>query len=358
MTKNAPFGAALLCLAVFGLCAPAGADWKLDIRSKLGATPDYEAARQLLLDAWPNVAADDRGSASLLLAYVFARLGKPDDEWTWIESYFETYGESQVLHTFLDDRSHQAVMEYLTGWTVRYPRVLDIAFAAAPNSQAASPPRELSLGVEMAREAYFKLGDDRGPLVGGFFHKGWNVLSFRTPSLEQAGTVVYNLDLKAGAVSVRKKIRLDVDLMEEDLPAIVPADRHPAPEGGAVPAETAGLKSRGFTLSLFWDDQLILSGTKFPTRTADFHINLPPPYPDGYKPWMPPDRQNMMPTNSAPIFSAIGIIANLIKDLLTKKKKEPAVLKIPKTRERSFGYLRHDKAGKVREVRVRLTIQY
>lgn len=358
MARKALLAAALLCLALFGLCAPAGADWKQDIRNKLGATPDYEAARQLLVDAWPNIADDDRASAALLLAYVFSRLGKPEDEWTWIESYFETYGERQNLYTFLDDWSHQAVMSYMTGWAVRYPRVVDIAFAAAPNAPASSPPRELAMGVDMAREAYFKVSDDRGPLVGGLFHKGWNVLAIKTPSFEQAGTIVYNMDLKAGTISVRKKIRLDVDLMEEEPPTAVPSDQQPPAGKGAASAGEPDLKTRGYTLSLYLDDQLILSGTKFPTRTADYHINLPPLFPDGYKPWLPPNRQTSMVTNSTSILSAIGLIADLIKGILSKKKKQPALLKIPKTRERSFAFLRYDKAGRSREVRVRLTLQY
>ena len=62
--------------------------------------------------------------------------------------------------------------------------------------------------------------------------------------------------------------------------------------------------------------------------------------------------------NSASILDAVGVIANLIKNLLAKKKKEPAVVKIPKTKERSFAFLRYDKDGRPHEVRVRLTLQY
>jgi hypothetical protein len=358
MARRASWTAALLAVAVCALGASARADWKQDVRAKLGPTPDYEAARQILLDAWPNAADEDRGSAALLLAYVSARQKKPEDEWSWIETFFETCGEKENLFTILDDWTHQAVMSYLTSWSVRYPRVLDIAFAAAPNAPAASPPRELALGVDMGREAYFKVADDRGPLIGGRFHKGWNVLSLATPSLEEAGTIVYTLDLKAGDVSIRKKIRLDVDLKEENVAPAVPSDQTPAAGAGAASNDAAELRNRGYTLSLYLEDQLILSGTKFPTRTADFHINLPPPFPDGYKPWLPPNRQNPTLMNSASILDAVGVIANLIKSLLAKKKKEPAVVKIPKTKERSFAFLRYDKDGRAHEVRVRLTLQY
>jgi len=345
--------AALLALALLALPAAARADWKQDIRAKLGAQPDYAEARRILLEAWPAAAEEDRGSASLLIAYVSARLGNLAEEWTWLVSFFETYGGRHDLHLILDDLSHQAVMSYLTGWTVRYPRVLDVSFAAAPDAPSASPPRELALGVDMARDALFKLGDDRGTILGGAFHKGWNVLTFRTPPLEEAGTTVYNLDLKAGSLTVRKTIRLDVDLMEEEPATPLPSDQHAAGSAGAD-----GLKGRGYTLSLYLDDEIILSGTKFPTRTADYHINLPPLFPDGYKPWLPPDRQSSIVTNSGSILNALGAIAGLIKDLLAKKKKEPSFLKIPKTKERSFTYLRFGPDGRTREVRARLTLKY
>jgi hypothetical protein len=353
MTDRRP-AAALLACAVLAVSIPARADWKDDVRSKLGARPDYAAARQILLDAWPSIAEDDRGSASLLRAYVSGRLADPADEWTWLVSFFETYGGRHALHLVLDDLSHQAVMGYLTQWSVRYPRVLDIAFAAAPDTRSASPPRELALGVDMARDALYKLGDDRGPILGGAFHRGWNILSFRTPSLEEAGTTVYTLDLKAGPLSVRKTIRLDIDLAEEAPATPLPSDQHPAAGADAASA----LANRGYTLSLYLDDELILSGTKFPARTADYHINLPPLFPDGYKPWLPPDRQSSIVTNSGSILTALGAIAGVIKDLLAKRKKEPSFLKIPKTKERSFSYLRFGPDGRVREVRVRLTLKY
>ncbi|MBN2206966.1 MAG: hypothetical protein JW742_06160, partial [Candidatus Aminicenantes bacterium] len=155
-------------------------------------------------------------------------------------------------------------------------------------------------------------------------------------------------------LTVRKTIRLDVDLMEE-VPAVpLLSDRPPA--AGDDPA--ADLRTRGYRLSLFLDDDLILSGTKFPPRSADYHIDLPPLFPDGYKPWLPPDRQSSVVTNSGSILDALGAIAGVIKDLLAKRKKEPSFLKIPKTKERAFSYLRFGPDGRTREVRVRLRLQY
>lgn len=354
MTDRKKPVAALIALALLAAALLPAADWKEGVRAALGARPDYAGARALLDEAWPGIAAEDRGSASLLRAYVAARLNDPAEEWTWLVAHFEAYGGRHELHLILGDVAHQAVMGYLTSWASRYPRVLDIAFAAAPDGPSASPPRELALGVDMARDALFKLGDDRGPVQGGAFHKGWNVLTFPTPPLDEAGTTVYTLDLKSGPLAVRKTIRLDVDLMEE-VPAVpAPSDQHPA----AGEAPSGGLGTRGYTLSLYLDDELILSGTKFPPRPADYHINLPPLFPDGYKPWLPPDRQSSVVTNSGSVLDALGAIAGVIKDLLAKRKKEPSFLKIPKTKERSFTSLRFAPDGRTREVRIRLRLQY
>ena len=94
-------------------------------------------------------------------------------------------------------------------------------------------------------------------------------------------------------------------------------------------------------------------------KAANFHINLPPPYPDGYKPWLPSDQQIMRPLISASILDPIGLglAANLIQDLLKKRKSEASGPRIQKSWERSFVYLRYDSSSPLK-VQVRLTLRY
>ena len=77
------------------------------------------------------------------------------------------------------------------------PLISDISLINS-NINGPNPPAKLVIGVDMERDAYYKLSDRENTIKGGLFKRGINIISIEADDLfQKSGSHIYFLDFKA-----------------------------------------------------------------------------------------------------------------------------------------------------------------
>lgn len=220
------------------------------------------------------------------------------------------------------------------------PWIVDIALIETETYNKPTPPAEIPIAVEMEDEAYYKLSDKEKVIKGGLFHRGFNILYIGASGFfEKSDSHVYFLDLKKGNSFLRKEIEIDIKLEPQEK-VIQPAEKVVNPE---------------YQLSMFVGDELIITSKKVSPKKIPLKVDLLP-WPEEYRPFGPVDTSEYS-FNSFSIFSALGVLQGLLKNLGKGREKEQQVKSIQKRRQITTTFVRIDTEGKAREVEAVITLK-
>lgn len=217
------------------------------------------------------------------------------------------------------------------------PLVRDIGLIGDESSKDFVSPDKLIIGVDVSRDALYKFSDEESVIKAGLFTRGLNTVEIEAGGLFlESGTHVYFLDLKAGDLTLKEEIEIDIQLdssgVDSGTPRLV---KESEPE---------------YELSLFIGDKMIVSGRKSLSEELPFNVELPP-LPDGYGPFYEIEKEYKNPLrNSFSILDAIGVGYSLIKKMIDKKKMQKQVKPVQKHEQLTATFMRRDSEGAAREV--------
>lgn len=220
--------------------------------------------------------------------------------------------------------------------------VIEIGLIEGKTDKTIAPPEELVLGIDISMEAYYKLSDEENVIKGGFLRRGLNVVDMEAKGLfEESGAHIYFLDLKVGDLILKKEIEIDIHL-----------------DSTGDDSETQRqVRDPEYELSMFVGDQLIVTGKKVPFRGASFEIEKPP-LPEGYGPFYEIEKEYKSPMlNSFSILDAAGVLYDLIKKAIDKKKRQKSYRPIQKHKQLTVTFLRRDSEGISREINARIELR-
>ena len=304
----------LLCLCCANLFA---ADWKTEVMGFLEPQRDYAAAAARLREIYPKIDSDDKPNALSFLAFLERKSGRPGDEARRIAEFFESYQDREPLFLILDESLRRDFIEFWARWKASYPLANGLVFLERSADPDASPPSRLIVGLDLVNSAYYKVSDRDGVLEGGFWQPGFHILRLPfTGGCEKSGSLEYNLDLKAGKLVIRKRITIEVDV--QSMGPVLPLAESPG-----APDVSPRTKPISGEVSLYIDDELILTSKKIVSVPPPIKFKLPGPSAPGTKPFMAP-RKDIPQFNGVSILDAVGLLYKTIKDL-GRKKKEAAV---------------------------------
>ncbi|MDH5745114.1 MAG: hypothetical protein OEZ52_16350 [Candidatus Aminicenantes bacterium] len=217
------------------------------------------------------------------------------------------------------------------------PLVRDIGLIGDESSKGFAPPDKLMIGVDVFRDVYYKISDGENVIKAGLFTRGLNIVEIEADGLFlESGTHVFFLDLKAGDLTLRKELEIDIQL-----------------DSSGIDSGTPRLVEKSepeYELSMFVGDKLVVSGRKSLSKELSFNVELPP-LPDGYGPFYEIEKEYKNPLrNSFSILDAIGAGYSLIKNMIDKKKKQKISAPVQKYEQLTATFMRRDSEGAAREV--------
>ena len=336
MTKRIPAAIFLLLALAPGLRA----DWKSELLSRLGRTPDYRAAYDYLVQESKNLEPEDKQTAGALLPFLAGKLGDVVRERDLAADYFETYRDNDPDFGFLDDYTLRDFLAFWFRWKRSYPLAYDLNLLSYAKGPATGLPAAVEVGLELLNEAYYKISLGPYILEGGYWPAGFHILTIPLSNLfERSDTYDFILDLKAGDIVVRKSVRVRVDIADM-IAAAAPSPRDTFfPESG-TPARTI----QEGEISLYVDGKLILISRKIAAKPSSFTFPLGGPLMPGQKPYMPPPKTGPM-VSGVSILDALALAYKAIKDLVAKKPPRPSPPSYQKVSSLSFAYSRTTAEG-------------
>jgi hypothetical protein len=336
MTKRIPAAIFLL----FALAPLLRADWKSELLSRLGRTPDYRAAYEYLVEESKNLEPEDRQTTGVLLPFLAGKLGDVVRERDLAVDYFETYRDNDPDFGFLDDYTLRDFLAFWFRWKRSYPLAYDLNLLSYAKGPATGLPAAVEVGLELLNEAYYKISLGPYILEGGYWPAGFHILTIPLSNLfERSDTYDFILDLKAGDIVVRKSVRVRVDIADM-VAAATPSPRNTlSPESG-TPARTI----QEGEISLYVDGKLILISRKIAAKPSSLTFPLGGPLMPGQKPYMPPPTTGPM-VSGVSILDALALAYKAIKDLVAKKPPRPSPPSYQKVSSLSFAYSRTTAEG-------------
>jgi len=237
--------------------------------------------------------------------------------------------------------------------------VTDISLVPDRINDGLNRPTKLVLGVEMAKNAYYKLSDAEEVIKGGLFHRGLNLLTIENSQLfERSATLSYFLDLKVDELTLRKEIEIDIQMDSGENERKI-KEKIIDFEGKTKDSKEGNLKEKReipeYKLSMFIGGKLITSSQKLPYRDFSPKVELPPS-PGIFNPFGPIDKTNPA-VNSVPILDAVGAVYGLIKDLISKKKEKEPPKPIQRQKQVTITFLRRTQEGKTEEVKAVIALK-
>lgn len=183
--------------------------------------------------------------------------------------------------------------------------ILEIGLIDSDGYRGLSPPSQLIVGLELNRDAFYKITQNDLTLKGGQFLKGFNSFSLETDNFfDRSGIHFYTLELKIENYIIRQEFEIAVE-MEDQAPR---------------PKKETPTEDKEYTVLMYIGDQLVASSKKLPPAEPSKKIELPPPpyQIDPYASAAEPDYN----ATGVPIFAAAAAIYQTIKDLTAKKDKD------------------------------------
>jgi hypothetical protein len=348
MTKR--LATALIFVAV--LTAGLRADWKSELNSRLGRNPDYRAAWTFLLEESKKLEPEDKMTAGFILPFLASRLDDQGLVKDLVADYFETYQDNDPDFGFLDEYTLRDFLSFWAAWKRTYPLVYDISLLSYPRSPATGLPASVDIGLELLNEAYFRVSLGPYILEGGYWPKGFHILTIPLSDLfTRSDTYDFILDLKAGNLICRKPIRVRIDIANmAAAPATAPADVFsPPPSMPTKPIQEG-------EISVYIDGKLVLKSRKIAARPTPFTFPLGGPLMQGQKPYLPPPTTNNPMMSGVNIVDALALAYKAIKDLVAKRPPKPSAPSYQKVSVLSFAYSRTISGGQSVPARASLSL--
>lgn len=218
--------------------------------------------------------------------------------------------------------------------------IADIGLINSKISNGFTPPTRLVIGIDIKKEAYYKLSYKGDIIGGGFFNKGLNIFNIEATDLfKKSGSFKYLLDLKVGALILSKEIEINIQLDSLN----------------DVKKTEDKIKNHEYEISMFIGDKLVTSSKKLISSKLSFKVELPP-LPDNYGPFYDIKRSDPA-LNSFSILDAVGAVYGLVRELISKKNKEKREIKIQKYKQIRRTFLRKNSEGVAKEVKAIITLK-
>lgn len=329
------------------------ADWKTDLNARLGRNPDYKAAWDILVEASKTLEGADKQTAAFILPFLAARLEDRSAEGSLVSDYLETYLDNYPDFGFLEEYALRGLLSFWAAWERLYPLVHDLNLLSYARTPATGLPASVDVGLELSNEAFYRVSLGPYILEGGFWPKGYHILTIPLSGLFSRSDVYeFTVDLKAGELIVRKPLRLQVDIAD------IAASRGEAPgEVFAPPPSTAPRRPiQEGEISVYIDGKLVLKSRKIAARPAPFSFPLGGPLMQGQKPYMPPPGRDPMLAPGVSVLDALALAYKAIKDLVGKKPAKPLSPSYQKVSVLSFAYSRTTSEGQSVPARASLSL--
>jgi len=206
----------LLILGVFCLFVSARADWKSEINELL-KNREYEPALNLLESTLAGLEQAEKQDALALLPFLYFKNNLPAEEKKALIDYFEEFGDSQPLLSFLDFSVFNQALEYWGRWREDFPLVSNLNFLLPASAEDRSIPEVLRLGFDLSTDAYYKIQLEGNPLEGGLWTKGAHHIQLPLPFyFDQSYTLNLDLYLKTRSITLKKRIILEFEIEKEN----------------------------------------------------------------------------------------------------------------------------------------------
>ena len=311
-------------------------DWKTEAAAHL-VNRDYKEAIDVLLRNFKKDVPNPIISG--LLAYSYNRLDSKNEEYKWLQEYFENYRGTEIIFFFLDNSTYGDISNYIKTWKRKYPLITELALIDSEIYKRSTPPDKIVIGVDIENPAYYKLSDGKKIIKGGLFNRGFNSFSLAAHELwENSGSHIYILDLKAEDLLLKKELEIDIQLDSQ------------------VVTKKADEKARDieYNLSMFIGDELIISSKKLHHEKLSWKFEIPAPT-SNLSPLIPPEkvdpRKEDYTSNSFSIPAAVAGVLQLIKGLKKKESTEERVSYFQKSKQLTTTFIRKDLEGIEKEVR-------
>ncbi|MHB8095636.1 MAG: hypothetical protein ACYDH0_11930 [Candidatus Aminicenantales bacterium] len=344
----------MLAAVVFSALAVClSADWRTDVMSLLDPQRDFSGALAYLHDVYPSRIDDqDKPNALAMLAFLADKAGEAEQSRELAVDYFETYKDNDPGFDYLNDSLFREFVAFWGGWKRTYPLITNILFLERPDESESFPPLSLEVGLDLLNPGYYKISRGGSALEGGFWQAGYHILRLPvTSAYDGADRADFDLDLRTGAMVVRKRISVVIGIQESATPTLLPRRSNGARDPRTPPRPVEG------EVSLFIGDKLILTSQKLSSRPSPIVFKLPGPSAPGTKPYMAPRRDDPM-LNQVSILDAVATIYDVLKDL--GKKKKAAAAEAPayqKTAQRAFSFTRAASDGTSVRIKASLSLE-
>lgn len=327
------------------------ADWKSELLSRLGPRPDYRAAWDYLVEVSKKMEPEDRQTAGAILPYLAGRLGDVVQEQDLAVEYFETYKDNDPDFGFLDYVTLRDFLTFWTRWKSSYPLVYNLSLLSYAKAPATGVPAAVEIGLELLNDAFYRISLGPYILEGGHWPRGFHILTIPLSGLfERSGSYDFILDLKAGNLVVRKRVRVQVDVADMAPPAALP------PKDVLFAESVTPQKSiHEGEILLYVDGKLVLRSRKVRAKAPPLTFPLPGPSMPGQKPYMPPPKKDPM-AMGVNILDALALAYKAIKDLVAKKPPKPSPPSYNKVSGLSFEYSRTTTEGLASSARASVTL--
>jgi hypothetical protein len=327
------------------------ADWRQDLKARLGRDPDYRAAWDLLAEEAKKLEGEDKRTAAFILPFLASKLGDDTGEQDLVADYFETYLDNDPDFGFLDEFTIRGLLAFWAFWKRAYPLVYDLNLLAYPRTPVTGLPSSVDIGLELLNDAFYRLSLGPYILEGGFWPRGFHILTIPLRGLfERSDTFEFILDLKSGDIVCRKPVRVRVELADiSGAPA--PTLRQEPERGPSLPLRQV----KQGEISVYIDGKLVLRSRKLAPRPLSFGFPLGGPLLQGQKPYMPPPTNSPLNTG-VNLNDAIALAYKAIKDLVAKRPPKPLAPSYQKVGSLSFSYSRTATGGRSVSARASLTL--
>jgi hypothetical protein len=311
------------------------ADWKSELLSRLGRTPDYRAAYDYLVEESKKLEPEDKQTAGVLLPFLAGKLGDVVRERDMTADYFETYRDNDPDFGFLDEYTLRDFIAFWARWKRAYPLAYDLNLLSYAKGPATGLPAAVEVGLELLNPAYYRISLGPYILEGGYWTAGFHILTIPLNGLfDRSDTYDFILDLMAGDIIVRKPVRVRIDIADM-VTGAAPSPRESLSPEPVTPAKTI----QEGEISLYVDGKLVLRSRKIAAKPTSFTFPLGGPLMPGQKPYLPPPKTDPM-ASGVNIVDAIALAYKAIKDLVSKKPPRPSPPSYQKVSSLSFAYSR------------------
>lgn len=332
-----------LALCCFWLPWSARADWKTEINELLKQR-EFDPALNLLEKTLPGLDKSERQDAMAILPFLYFKNNLPAEEKQAIIDYFEEFGDSLPLLSFLDFSIFNQALEYWGRWRDEFPLISNLNFLLPVSAAERSIPEVLRIGFDLSAEAYYKIQLEGNPLEGGLWAKGSHLIQLPLPFyFDQPYSLNLDVYLKTRSITIRKRIILEFMVEKRSLKGQeFLVQRQEAPPIKNIEGEVA----------FYIGETLIYKATKYLQKQIPLKVIIPPPNLPGTKPYMAPDKEQPY-FRGVSILDAIPAIIGAIKDW-KKKPPEKAPASFIKKPEINFSFTSLERQEIRTEVAIKL----